>query len=140
MRQNESMMMKGEQGFKAVCGMTILTGLTCFLASFESLEGPWLQFYNLLNPKDHQFSTFPKEIRLYNAMLGGVMVGWGITLYLLTSEIKKNPIVWKAVFTGLVLWFILDSVGSYAAGVPLNIALNTLFFSLFLLGLLGLKK
>lgn len=57
--------------FKAACLGTIFTGLLSFFASFSHFEWAWLSIYNVLNFDHYRLETFTKEMRIFNAMLGG---------------------------------------------------------------------
>lgn len=72
--------------------------------------------------------------RLLAAIAGGVMFGWGITLWLVTAYVlPKDPHAAETIVrAGIVSWFVLDSLASVAAGAPLNAVLNIGFVVLFL--------
>lgn len=125
--------------FRLACFFTILTGILAFLASFQGYERAWLSIYNLLNFPDYRLLTFTKEMRIFNAMLGGVMIGWGATLFFLSDEILNSLKIWRAVLYGLIGWYVFDSLGSFVSGVPYNVLLNTGFLLFFLTALFFMK-
>lgn len=72
-------------------------------------------------------SSFDAPVtRLLSAVTGGFLLGWGVTVWCLSSwvyPIAREP-VRRAVVTGLLAWFFLDSAGSVASGHPSNAAFN----------------
>lgn len=59
-------------------------------------------------------------VRLLAAICGGVLVGWGVTLWLLGSGVA----VIRAAVIGAVAWYCVDSAFSAVAGAPFNVVLN----------------
>lgn len=72
--------------------------------------------------------------RLLAAIAGGVLVGWGVTLWLVTAYVLPSDVsaASSIIRVGILSWFVVDSLGSIAAGAPLNAALNIGFLVLFL--------
>ena len=63
---------------RAASVVTILTGVICALASHPSTGGLWLYLFDVVKwPIDGDPAVFNADTRAVNAMLGGVMVGWG---------------------------------------------------------------
>ncbi len=75
--------------------------------------------------------------RLVNAVLGGVMVGWGAMIWLLVDRfLARSPgDVKRVLVIGLATWFVVDSAGSIASGGWLNAILNVGFVAPFILPL-----
>ncbi len=120
--------------------ITILTGCLSVLASSPVTEKPWLLLLDLLDwPLDGNPSAFTKESFILNAVLGGVMVGWGCLMFYVSDEIKNSPRLLKAMFVSLTCWFVTDSMGSFISGVYGNIILNLIFLSMFLYPLMKLR-
>lgn len=65
------------------------------------------------------------EARLGVAIYGGLMVGWGVMIYLLGRGASAP----RAAAVGIVAWWVVDSAGSIAVGFPLNVLLNTAFLA-----------
>jgi hypothetical protein len=82
--------------------------------------------------------------RLLAAISGGVMVGWGVMLWLVATRILPSDPALAAtlVRTSLLAWFAVDSTASILAGAPLNVVLNAVFLAAFLvpLGMLARKS
>jgi hypothetical protein len=66
--------------------------------------------------------------RLFAAVAGGLMTGWGAMFVAL----GRGWSVGKAIATGAAAWFVVDSVASAVAGVPLNVVGNVPFLALML--------
>lgn len=66
--------------------------------------------------------------RFLSALTGGFLFGWGICIWLLQNWVydKAPDETRKAVVRGLVAWFILDSLGSFASGNSANVLFNIL--------------
>lgn len=78
-------------------------------------------------PLDGAETLVASEARLLAAISGGVMVGWGVTLWLVVTRLLPlNALLGRSMLLwGTLSWFIVDSVGSWAAGAPINVALNS---------------
>ena len=72
--------------------------------------------------------------RLVNAVLGGVMVGWGAMIWLLVDRfLARSPgDVKRVLVIGLATWFVVDCAGSIASGGWLNAILNIGFVAPFI--------
>jgi len=128
---------------RAACVVTILTGLVCALASHSSTGGLWLHLFDVLKwPMDGDPAVFNADTRAVNAVLGAVMVGWGLLMFSLSDErlMTAEPNVPRMMKVSLLAWFIVDSVGSWAAGLPGNIALNVAFLAMFIPPLVALSR
>jgi hypothetical protein len=72
-------------------------------------------------------------------VLGAVMIGWMVSLL----AIIQGPFAtgerwaWRAVAGSTAAWFVIDSVFSWTAGFPANVALNAGFAIAFLVPLVG---
>lgn len=121
--------------------ITIGTGLIASLGSHPATEFVWLWLFDLLRwPLDGNPAGFSSDAQAVNAVLGGVMIGWGLLMLRLAREnVFQEPI--RAGMQGaLLLWFVTDSMGSFAAGLPGNVVLNVVFLILFLIPLRLLKS
>lgn len=72
--------------------------------------------------------------RLLSAISGGVMVGWGVLLYQLSTHLlPADPaLAAKLIRSSMLAWFAVDSTFSVIAGAPLNVAANAAFLVAFL--------
>jgi hypothetical protein len=68
------------------------------------------------------------DIRFLSALTGGFLLGWGVMIWMLSGrahDLAPEP-VRKAVLSGLLAWFVLDSAGSIASGTGTNVFFNLL--------------
>lgn len=79
-------------------------------------------------PVDGFPSYTSEEIRFLSALTGGFLVGWGVTIWLLSSLVygAAPEVVRKSVLYGVLAWFILDSFGSITSGQWPNALWNVL--------------
>jgi hypothetical protein len=126
---------------RAASVITVLTGLLASFASHPASDRLWLLLFDTLSwPLNGDPNAFDKVSRPLNAVLGGVMIGWGILMHgLLQSKIFCETIR-KVMLRSLLLWFIADSIGSFFAEIPGNVLLNIAFLGMFLPPLLLLKQ
>jgi hypothetical protein len=125
------------------CAIAVATGLVSAAASFPATDGLWLFLFDLLKwPIDGNPSQFDLTTRAVNAVLGGVMVGWGTLMFLLVRNFLKKDyaLVRKLILVSIVSWFVIDSIGSFLAELPGNLLLNVSFLCLFLPPLLFVKN
>lgn len=124
---------------KFCCSATILTGFVSFFGAHENTQFAWFKLFEILNPSANEAIRFSREAHLLNAIVGGLMIGWGVTLLMLLQDATTKSRIWKALITGLVAWYLVDSTGSYFSGFYLNIVLNSLFFIPFVVGFILIK-
>lgn len=127
---------------KAASAITIAVGLVAAAASHPATSTLWLYLFDLLAwPPDGQPDVFSSEAYALNAVTGGLMAGWGLSMFLLSSGplARGEPGTRRAMLAGILAWFLVDSAGSLAAGLPGNVVLNTLFLAFFLPPLFGLR-
>lgn len=128
-------------GLKIASLITILTGFICLIAAHPALQFPWLWLTDLIFwPLDGYPHHFKDETLILNAVLGGVMMGWGSLMYMLIPELVQNRGLRNKLFISLLIWFVFDSTASCFANAPGNIVLNILFLTLFIVPLSMLKK
>lgn len=68
------------------------------------------------------------SMRFLSALTGGFLLGWGVMILCLRQWVYDvaPEQTRRAVVAGLLAWFLLDSAGSIAAGVPSNAVFNVL--------------
>lgn len=127
-----------ERGLKAAAIFTVATGL---LFSSASLAETDFGVRFLLDVVFFRLGEGPDSLeashRLVNAILGGVMVGWGVMIWLLVDRflVRAPQDVKRVLIVGLATWFVVDSAGSIASGGWLNAVLNIGFLGVFLVPL-----
>lgn len=79
-------------------------------------------------PLDGQESYNFPTMRFLSALTGGFLFGWGVMVWGLRQWVYDAAPegVRRAVITGLLAWFLLDSAGSIASGTPSNAFFNVL--------------
>ena len=95
----------------------------------------WFMNFAFWTPfgSDHQVAA--DTARLWIAISGGLLAGWGATLLLVTTQVfPLDPAVGRRiVLSGILTWFLIDSAGSVVAGAPFNVVMNLSFLVLFAL-------
>jgi hypothetical protein len=118
-------------------------GVLNFLALFPMLQPVMGWFLDLAYwapfGSDHQMSG--EAGRLWIAISGGLLAGWGATLYLISSQVyARDPSLGsRIILTGVAVWFVIDSAGSVAVGAPFNMVMNFAFLLMFEIPLLWPK-
>lgn len=79
-------------------------------------------------PIDGEQSFADPTTRFLSALTGGFLFGWGVMIWCLSGKLydAEPELVRKAVLTGLIAWFLLDSAGSVTAGAASNVFFNVL--------------
>ncbi len=123
--------------------LTIFFGTLIAAATVPALSGPVQYLADFIFfPLDGLQSVAAQETRLINAISGGVMVGWGLMLWMLSTQLypKEPALTRKIIMTSIIAWFIIDSSGSVLAGASLNVLGNTSFLLIFCLPLWRASK
>jgi len=83
-----------------------------------------------------------KSANLLNAILGGVLVGFGAMIWMVAEHVLRKDFTLgrKLILIPLICWFITDSLGSVLAGAWFNAVLNTGIFGPFILALFFGKR
>ncbi len=113
----------------------VLFGSVIALASLPATAAPTVFLADLVLWPIDGGQSFTPESRLLSAILGGVMLGFGTTLVVLVARFyPRDPeLVRTVILAGVWVWFVADSLGSLAAGAPLNALLNVGFLLAFLI-------
>ena len=104
-------------------------GPVFFLGTMEATMEPARWTLDLLSwPLDGGTTYESGDTRFLSALTGGFLLGWGVTIWLLSSKVydKAPEEVRKAVLFGTLSWFFLDSAGSIASSNPSNAFFNFL--------------
>ncbi|MFL4470295.1 hypothetical protein ACERZ8_10580 [Tateyamaria armeniaca] len=98
-----------------------------FLGSMEATSGPLQLTLDLLGlPLDGLPVYGDPASRFISAILGGILLGWGVTIWLLQAWVYDSEPegVRKTVLFALLCWFGLDSAGSVLSGHASNVLFN----------------
>lgn len=78
-------------------------------------------------PFDGQQTLDGQAARALAAIGGGVMVGWGVMMWLVVDRLLPvDPRLARLLLIEATLaWFLVDSTGSFVAGATINVLLNT---------------
>ena len=124
----------------------IVFGIVFVTIAFNGFDGFAHRLANLFDWSGRAHTeALTRNARWFAAIMSGLSAGFG-ALYvfviapLLTQENRAAQNIAKrggliAVFT----WFVVDSAGSFAAGVPSNVAMNTIFLVALTLPLVAVK-
>ncbi|MEM7213084.1 MAG: excinuclease ABC subunit A [Pseudomonadota bacterium] len=90
-------------------------------------------------PVDGGQSYAATETRLLAAIVGGLTAGLGAAIWMIAKHVYAlGPEVGrKVILTFVLIWFVVDSLGSVLSGAAFNAVLNTLLLATMLPPLLG---
>ncbi|WP_421857649.1 hypothetical protein [Oricola sp.] len=120
---------------KYASGFIIATGILVAMASHPAASWPARVLADVIFwPVDGAQEIAARETRLLAAIGGGVMAGWGAMMWLTATRVyPKDPQLARLLIAeGALIWFAVDSIGSVAAGAPLNVIGNLGFLALIL--------
>jgi hypothetical protein len=121
---------------KTGSAITIGFGVIIAAAAIPALQAPTALLLDLVYlPLDGAPSTGGSSARLLSAISGGVLVGWGLMMWLLATTLyaKEPDLCRKIILTSIIAWFVIDSSMSIAAGAILNAFFNIGFLLVFAL-------
>lgn len=92
----------------------------------ETIEPARLTLDILSWPLDGATTYASPDTRFLSAVTGGFLLGWGVMIWCLSTWVYDAAPegVRRAVLTGTLAWFALDSAGSIASGNPSNALFN----------------
>jgi len=119
---------------KTGSAITIGFGVIIAAAAIPALQAPTALLLDLVYfPVDGAQAVGGPAARLLGAISGGVLVGWGLMMWLLATQLygKEPRICRKIILSSIVAWFVIDSSMSIAAGAALNAVFNVGFLLVF---------
>lgn len=119
---------------RAASALVVGFGVLIVLATYPATAGLTMFLIDfILWPIDGTQSGITSELRLVFAISGGVMVGWGIMLWLIATRLypREPQLARSMILVSVGIWFVVDSAASIVAGAPLNALLNTSFLLMF---------
>ncbi|MFM1989961.1 MAG: hypothetical protein RJA99_2918 [Pseudomonadota bacterium] len=110
-----------------------LFGLTLVVAPSLARRGFSLMIYGSPQAIDGFGAEAARYASLVHAVLGAVMVGWGLALFHAVRSffIARPRATWQLVAGSLLAWFVPDTTYSLASGFWQNAVLNVGFAMLF---------
>lgn len=102
-------------------------GPVFFLGTMPSTSEPARWTLDLLSwPLDGAQAYDYPTMRFLSALTGGFLLGWGVMIWCLRAWVYDAAPegVRRAVVTGILAWFVLDSAGSIASGNVSNAFFN----------------
>ncbi len=115
-----------------MCGVVVLFGLIMAGGAVPATEAPARL---LLEWQNQGPLAIDRAARVTLGVLGGVMCGWGVTLYAAfqAAHMIGQPAtrIWRLISVSMVVWFAVDSTLSIATGFALNALMNVGFLLAF---------
>lgn len=130
-----------ETTLRAVIASTIIFGLLSMLSAVPALEWPARFFTDfMIWPLDGTQSVQAPETRLIWALLGGFLTSWGVLQWQILTKIgpSDRTLARNLIIQSVVVWFVLDTTGSFVGGVPVNGVANVFFFTIYMIPLLAM--
>ena len=127
----------------AMCGVVVLFGFIMAGGALPASEWPARL---LLEWQNQGPLEIDRAARVTLGVLGGVMCGWGVTLYAAFQAAHmigdRGVHIWRLIFGSMIFWFMVDSSLSVATGFALNALMNVGFLLAFVvpIGLSGVLK
>jgi hypothetical protein len=113
-------------------------GLLTALAAWPPLNLPTLWLVDLMFlPFDGQQNLNGPEPRILSAILGGILVGFGVLQWQVVTKLfaREPALARQILLISMWSWFVVDSLASTIAGAPFNAVMNVPFLLLFVLPL-----
>lgn len=116
-------------------------GLLLVIAPDAARQGFSQLVYANLTAIDTFGAEAARYIALAHAVIGAVMVGWGIAMVMITRRLIAvgSRLGWRMLALSLCGWYVPDTLYSLASGYWQNAVLNTGFAALFLIPLALLR-
>ena len=128
---------------KIASAVVVGFGILLLLAAYPATSAPVVVLSDLiLWPVDGTQTLDAPEPRLLSGILGGVMAGWGVLLWTVSTRLypREPDLARTLILTSIWVWFVADGIGSTVAGAPLNVLLNVGFLALFVVPLWSSRK
>lgn len=114
--------------------LVMLFGPIFFLGTMEATVEPIRFSADLLAwPIDGAQTYDHPDTRFVGALAGGFLLGWGALIWMLSGKPydAAPEAIRRAVVTGFLAWFVLDSAGSITSGHGSNALFNIIVLILF---------
>lgn len=113
------------------------------LAPFSAINLPARLILDLADwPLDNLASPLDRNTQWLSAIGAGLLAAIGIILGgIVVPAIKqRNIAIIKTTIVAMIVWYLIDSLGSIAAGVSSNVLFNTFYLTLVLIPLIGIQS
>lgn len=113
---------------KASSLLVVLLGLVIALGAHPATALPATWLTDLVFwPFDGIQTLDAPAARVLAAISGGVMVGWGVMLWLVIDRLLPTDprLARLLVVEATLAWYLVDSTGSFVSGAIVNVLLNT---------------
>lgn len=111
------------------------TALVFASGAFAPIDGLSVWLLDFLDwPLDGATAVYTEEARWLSAISGGLFAGLCVLFYMVVAPLieQGSRMAARGVIASMLVWFIIDSAGSIAAGVPANAAFNVLFLAIMI--------
>ena len=123
---------------KIWCGAVVAFGAVLTLGASAATDAPVRALLVMLGGSEVSMTA---PLRFAVALMGAVTLGWGVTLYAVSSsdarEGEASARLWRWTLGAVLGWYVVDSTLSVLTGFGLNAASNTIFLVAFLVPVLG---
>lgn len=112
-----------------------LFGLIFASVAFAPLAAPGLFLLDLLKwPLDGDPAALSQEARWLSAIGGGVLAAFAVFMHMIVAPglAREDGEIRRAAIAAILVWFVIDSAGSVAAGAASNAVFNAGFMALYL--------
>ncbi len=128
---------------RIVSVMFFVTALIFASGAFESIDGVSVLMHDMLDwPLDGSINEYTREARWYSAIGGGVFASLCVLLFLVIAPLieRGDEEIRRGVIVSMLVWFVIDSAGSIAAGVPANAVFNISFLTVLIGPILMIRQ
>ena len=122
-----------------------ITGYFSLAFALAIAAGSWPATFGIANSVfglvGLSIETANTEARFLSGLLGGVFASWCVFLIAIVAPAieRGDDAVRRGAMLALVVWYVVDSSGSALSGVPINVAINTVFFVVIMAPLMLVK-
>lgn len=126
----------------AVSAGVVIFGLLLVLAPALTRQGFSLLVYASADRIDAFGTEQVRYLSLVHAVIGSVMVGWGVALFLVTKLLfsHESRLGWNLIAGSVAAWFLPDTTYSLLSGYWQNATLNAFFLALYAIPLWAIRR
>lgn len=115
-----------------VAVFSFLTAVLMAVAAHPPFSNGLLSMFDLVDwPVDGDVTALTDEARLLAAVGGGIFAGFSaMFMFIVAPALRRgDDEIRKGALYSLLVWFVIDSTASVAAGAPGNVIGNTLYLA-----------